>query len=435
MSQEDGEEEFRAVTRREFLAGVGGFVAGLAALGVGAADPPSVSQAQATPTPQPAVWPCPCTCPCCGENFNTFEMLEVHIAAEHGWKQPRVEQVEQPTYADFLVGRVERFDEKNTVFSRTVWDEAYQALVREAQEKAPGDSLTAQEGGARVSGAIYVDDAVGTLHPNYYGYSGHLKDSGGLYGWEDAVNPTQFPVPDPAQMSAQIKEVAQFYGADLVGICRVDQRWVYSHSFERPTGKHAPLELPYKNAIVMGVEMEWRAIQKSPGWEASAVTALAYSRMAELSASLAKYVRGLGYLAVPSGNDTGQSIPLAIDAGLGELGRNGLLVTPEFGPRQRICKVFTDLTLQPDRPIDFRLRSFCQKCRLCARDCPAGAVRREERTTETTSISNREGILRWPVDVARCYLFWQENGCDCSNCIAACPWGWPMRPWIKGEGA
>jgi epoxyqueuosine reductase len=154
--------------------------------------------------------------------------------------------------------------------------------------------------------------------------------------------------------------------------------------------------------------------------------------MAELSASLAKYIRALGYPASPCGNDTAQSIPLAIDAGLGELGRNGLLISPEYGPRQRICKVFTDLPLQPDRPIDFGMRSFCETCHICASACPADAIRWEERTTDRTSISNRAGILRWPVDVARCYLFWKENGTDCSNCIATCPWALhTQRGWLE----
>ena len=176
--------------------------------------------------------------------------------------------------------------------------------------------------------------------------------------------------------------------------------------------------------------MGWEGINQSPDFEASAATALGYSRMAEVAASLAKYIRALGYPAVPSGNDTAQSIPLAIDAGLGELGRNGLLITPEFGPRQRICKVFTDLPLKPDQPIDFGMQRFCEKCHICAQLCPAAAIRREERTTEPTSISNRTGILRWPVDVAKCYLFWRENGTDCANCVAACPWAFPIRPWL-----
>lgn len=40
-------------------------------------------------------------------------------------------------------------------------------------------------------------------------------------------------------------------------------------------------------------------------------------------------------------NDISLSIPLAIEAGLGELGRNGLLITKDFGPCVRLCKIFT----------------------------------------------------------------------------------------------
>ena len=68
---------------------------------------------------------------------------------------------------------------------------------------------------------------------------------------------------------------------------------------------------------------------------------------------LAEFIRILGYKAIPMGNDTSLSIPLAIDAGLGELGRHGLLITPEYGPCVRLCKVFTDLPLEPDKPIQF----------------------------------------------------------------------------------
>jgi epoxyqueuosine reductase len=136
----------------------------------------------------------------------------------------------------------------------------------------------------------------------------------------------------------------------------------------------------------------------------------------------------LGYEAIPSGNDTTQNIPLAISAGLGELGRIGLMLSPEFGPRQRICKVFTNLPLVPDKPVDFGIRSFCETCHACAQACPARAISFDERTTSTTSKSNRPGILRWPVDVEKCYMFWQENGgIDCANCVAACPWSLSPR--------
>jgi len=354
-----------------------------------------------------------------------------HILTEHARKIPGARRVSRPTYDPFLVGPVERFDQKNTVFSRTVWDEEYKKLLSEVtprkRRESPSEML---EGRALVAGSIYVDRTAGSLHPNYRGYSGHVRGVGGLYGWDDPVNSEKYPVTDPTEMSKQIKRVARFYGADLVGICELDRRWVYSHYFERVTGAYGVLDIPYKYAIVLGIEMDWEGIKQSPGFAASAATALAYSRMAEVAASLAKYIRALGYPAVPSGNDTAQSIPLAIDAGLGELGRNGLLITPEFGPRQRLCKVFTDLPLKPDQPIDFGMQRFCERCHICAHACPARAIRRGERTTEPTSISNRRGILRWPVDVAKCYLFWRENGMDCSNCVAACPWASPIRGWV-----
>jgi epoxyqueuosine reductase len=372
-------------------------------------------------------------CGACGQKFKTFSEYKNHATSQHGWRLPEIQRVERPTYSEFLTSLVSRFDEKNTVFSRTIWDNAYKTKVAEAAAKASQDDPHMLEGRALVAGAIYVDNTAGALHPNYYGYMGHVSEVGGLYSWDDPVNPNQFPIPDPAWMSERIKEVARFYGADLVGITKIDPRWVYSHSFERATGKYAELNISYKYAVVMGIEMDWKHINESPGPEASAATALAYSQMAELAGSLAKYIRMLGYPAIPCGNDTTQSIPLAIDAGLGELGRNGLMISPEYGPRQRLCKVLTDLPLIPDKPIDFGMRSFCETCHACAAACPAEAIQWEQRTREQTSISNRKGILRWPVDVARCYLFWQENGgIDCSNCVAACPWALHSpRDWLE----
>jgi NAD-dependent dihydropyrimidine dehydrogenase PreA subunit len=374
----------------------------------------------------------PWLCTTCGEHFPAEGALKTHAAETHGKRLPEIKRVDRPTYSEFLVGPVERFDERNTVFSRMAWDTAYAAQAQAAAAKAPQGGEEAAEGQALVAGAIYVDDTAGVLHPAYYGYFGHMQEPGGLYGWDDPVNETRFPVTDPAWMSGRIKEVARFYGADLVGIAQVDPRWVYSRYFEPTTGRSGAVQMPYRWAIVMGIEMDWQGINQTPGFPASAATALAYSRMAELSASLAKYIRALGYPAVPCGNDTAQSIPLAIDAGLGELGRNGLLLSPEYGPRQRICKVFTDLPLQPDKPVDFGLQTYCETCHACAGACPVDAIQWEERTTEQTSISNRPGILRWPVDVARCYLFWQENGIDCSNCVAACPWALQNpRDWLE----
>ena len=69
---------------------------------------------------------------------------------------------------------------------------------------------------------------------------------------------------------------------------------------------------------------------------------------------------------IPAGNDTALSIPIAAQAGLGELSRMGTLVTEEYGSRVRLAKVFTDLEIKPDRPKTFGVWAFCKRCKKCA---------------------------------------------------------------------
>jgi epoxyqueuosine reductase len=170
----------------------------------------------------------------------------------------------------------------------------------------------------------------------------------------------------------------------------------------------------------MAIEMDEAEIKQSPACPASAASAIAYSKMAFTASSLAEFIRNLGYTAIPDGNDSSLSIPLAVDAGLGQLGRNGLLITPEFGPRVRLCKVFTDLPLEPDKPIDF-VTDFCRRCRLCADACELSAISTQpEPNWESACGSNNPGALKWYVDSEKCYEFWCDNGTDCSTCISVC---------------
>jgi reductive dehalogenase len=142
--------------------------------------------------------------------------------------------------------------------------------------------------------------------------------------------------------------------------------------------------------------------------------------MAFVAGLLAQFIRGLGYKAIPCGNDTALSIPIAIEAGLGELGRNGLLITEKFGPRVRLCKVFTDLPLVPDEPHFFGVEEFCRKCLKCAEDCPSQAISSGEKTTGALNRSNNPGVLKWPVNAEQCYKYWIANRLDCANCISVC---------------
>ena len=57
-------------------------------------------------------------------------------------------------------------------------------------------------------------------------------------------------------------------------------------------------------------------------------------------------------------------------AGIGFIGRSGLLVHPEYGARMRYVSVLTDMPLNVDEPY----KGDCGECRACIDVCPAGAI-------------------------------------------------------------
>ena len=144
--------------------------------------------------------------------------------------------------------------------------------------------------------------------------------------------------------------------------------------------------------------------------------------MAFLVSALAQFIRFHGYKAIPSLNDTGLNIPIAISAGLGQQGRMGILVTPQFGPRVRLCKVITDMPLLEDSPIDFGVTEFCSNCLKCEKTCPSRAITSGDRTVEGNSISNNPGVIKWHLNSEKCEDF-QSNklGTNCTICMRVCP--------------
>jgi epoxyqueuosine reductase QueG len=95
---------------------------------------------------------------------------------------------------------------------------------------------------------------------------------------------------------------------------------------------------------------------------------------------LADHIQSLGFaaLAVPASQTLDGANQrahvshkaVALRAGLGWIGRNNLLVTPQFGSRVRLVTVLTDLPLERGQPMDFG----CGPCVRCIRPCPAGAI-------------------------------------------------------------
>jgi reductive dehalogenase len=331
--------------------------------------------------------------------------------------------IRQCTSSPYTVNKdtLSRFDQRDTIFGRMVYDKKADFYKKGMYDNVEKILSEHKKGYSRVEFAQVLGSWA------VYDYF-HMA-----FSWlppKDANSVMEKPkfekviVADKKKMSDEVKKIAQGYGASLVGITKINPTWIYSYNLEGDSIEF-PEEIQY--AIVIAIEMNPELIIQSPTFIACAETGLVYSKMAFVIGCVAEFIRNLGYNAIPMGNDTALSIPLAIDAGLGELGRNGLLITPEYGPCVRLCKIFTDLPLAIDIPIEFGIHDFCKQCKKCADACEADAIQTVKKPSfNIVCRSNAKGVLKWAVNQEKCYKYWIKNGGDCSNCIAACPF-FPLK--------
>lgn len=238
--------------------------------------------------------------------------------------------------------------------------------------------------------------------------------------------PPPFPM-DPAKATRIVKEWARHLGADLVGVCKIDPRWAYSHKGEihygewGEWGEPVPEPLPY--AVVVATAMDSDMVATAPHTPAVVESGYNYARGAYITTIMAQWFGNMGYKAVAEHNRHYDllMVPLAVDAGLGELGRQGYLIADRYGPRVRLFAVQTDMPLVPDRPVDLGAEKFCETCRKCAESCPSHSIPREQPKT------TKRGILRWKLNEDSCFDYWGKIGTDCCVCMAVCPFSRPYR--------
>jgi epoxyqueuosine reductase len=341
-----------------------------------------------------------------------------------------------------ITDKCKRMPQKNTIFARQLWDFEFLQKIESSIDRSRQEEYQNSKGWTQLDEAL--DEAAWSVDHKFASGSEGGQPHSMAYAWDERVRRQKVTFVDAADASKKVKKAARYLGASLVGITAYDPLWTYSElikeKFEDEAQQEGPPEyeifipeFPFKpkSAVVMAVEMDYRTIALSPSSLESAATGLGYSHMCEVGYSVATFIRALGYKAFANGNDVSLSVPYAIAAGLGELGRHGMLITREYGPRVRLVKVFTELELAPDPPIAFGAWEFCRNCKRCAEACPSKAISDGEPTLAGNTISNNPGALKWYIDPEKCIQFWRDNGTDCANCVTACPYNkqatWPHR--------
>ncbi|MEX1376394.1 MAG: reductive dehalogenase domain-containing protein [Eubacteriales bacterium] len=218
---------------------------------------------------------------------------------------------------------------------------------------------------------------------------------------------------DADEITQLIKKLALHYGAQDVGIAYADDEFYYSHRGRRMENYGDAVDTSLKNAIVFTVEMKQDIINTAPQVSAGLEASKAYVAGAIVGLQLAYYIRSLGYNARchMDGNYLMPCIPIAEQAGLGQRGRNNLLISRKNGCFCRIGIVTTDMPLVHEVKKDYDLVRFCKLCGMCIKTCPAKTIPAGDNSDE------------WHIEQEKCFEIWTSIGNDCGVCISSCPIG------------
>ncbi len=233
-------------------------------------------------------------------------------------------------------------------------------------------------------------------------------------------------MPDADKTATFIINWMKQSGAHTAGITPLRAYHLYSHKGRGPEAGQ-PINPSHSHAIAITVEMNHRMMMSAPAGSSVMESSEQYLRSGVLALKLAAFIRKLGFEATAHIDGNYEVIcPLvAVDAGLGTIGRMGLLMTAGLGPRVRISVVTTNLVLAatsggPDRTV----LHFCHQCKKCALNCPVSAIPRGSGSTV-------ESLSRWQINSEKCYHFWTLSGTDCGRCISVCPFS-HRKNWFHG---
>ena len=304
-------------------------------------------------------------------------------------------------------------DERDIILSRRnlkEGSERYEEYYRKhPDKKKPDDNFRSKPGLLSPKSEMYDPFTYASSIASFIAVSGY-------YNLVDGSESAQRVKAEPSKITNYIKNWSKKLGAVNIGVTELQEYHKYSHAGHDNYGK--PVELNHKFALAFTVEMDKFQLGASPAGPTVMESAQQYLESGSIAVQVSAFIRMLGYPARAhiDGNYQVLCPLIARDAGLGEIGRMGLLMTPKLGPRVRISVVTTDLPLDiNEHGYDYTMIDFCNKCNKCAVNCPPKAIPYDEREMI-------DGVERWKINSESCYTYWCIAGTDCGRCMSVCPY-------------
>ncbi len=310
-----------------------------------------------------------------------------------------------------------RIDERDIMFSRRLLmpgSPRYEEYYARHPEKKEVDDRFREKPGLLSRDALYFDPLTFPAADAYFSTIEYL--AAGIDG-KPRQERTKM---DPEKITRYLKDMVAYLGAVSSGVTEM-RPYHYYHTRGRDHNYGEPVIPGHRFGFVFTVEMDREMINTGPRGPTVMESARQYLEAARIAVAVAVYLRELGYEARAHIDAHYEVVcPLvARDAGLGEIGRMGLLMTPEKGPRVRIGVVTTNMELVPDQTRkDLAMIDFCYRCKKCAINCPAQAISHDPPAVI-------DGVKRWQIDQEACYTYWTITGTDCGRCVAVCPFSHP----------
>jgi epoxyqueuosine reductase len=207
---------------------------------------------------------------------------------------------------------------------------------------------------------------------------------------------------DPEDLAARLKARSAELGLSACGVAAYDPKFAFHEHRSKQVGDRI---------VICALENDWESTQTAPSIRCEKAKLACQTEIVARMAELQQFLVDLGFHARQNRNEI-MLLHFAVEAGLGQMGLNGQVLTPQAGSRCRFASLVTDAPLAVDSPRDFGIPKICDACQVCVRRCPAGAI--------TKRRDFHRGVEKAKVNTARCAPT-VAKAHHCAVCIKVCP--------------